>query len=788
MACLSASSFSNSLIPWRLQSRPTLLRNIRRAKHGGGKDLEGRCLAIRREEQSVWERRAPLSPNQVRRLVNEGVKVLVQPSNRRAYPMQEYANAGALIREDISEAPVIVGVKQVPTDSLIPRKTYCFFSHTIKGQPENMPMLDAILEKDIRLIDYEKMCDARGKRVVAFGKIAGITGMIDILHGLGLRLLALGHHSPFMHVAPAHNYRNSEMAKAAVRDAGYEISLGLLPKTIGPLTFVFTGSGNVSQGAQEVFRELPHEYIEAEHLQKVAEHGAHNKVYACSVSRHDHIERKEGGRFNSDEFEEFPERYYSSFSKKIAPFASVIVNGIYWAPQHPRLLTIPDAKTLLRPAYTPWLPCSPGSPNLPHRLLAICDISADPGGSIEFMNECTTIDNPFHLYDAEQHKSSDSFKGAGVLVCSIDNMPTQLPKEATDYFGNALMPYLPSILTSDATETFVEDKFTPEVSMAVIASNGELTPRFRYISDLRNEMRFRHKSAMIGSSPDSKRVLVLGAGYVSHPMVEYLTRSSNVNCIVASALKDEADAVASKYPNVEPVLLDVESKPDLCSKLIGGADVVVSLLPAHLHASVCEMCIGHKTNMVTASYCTPEIRKYDEAAKEAGIAVLNEIGFDPGIDHLLAMDCIDEVHENGGKILSFISWAGGLPAPENSDTPLRYKFSWSPRGVLLNALAGAKYKLNGEIKVVQPGHLMDQATQIGFLPGFALEGYPNRDSTIYSEAYGIPEARTVFRGSLRYRGYCEVMKALMDLGLLDTNPHPVLHPQGPDITWFIANV
>ncbi|GBN62455.1 Alpha-aminoadipic semialdehyde synthase, mitochondrial [Araneus ventricosus] len=158
----------------------------------------GKVLAVRREDASVWERRAPIAPHHVKQLTKEGVKVLVQPSNRRAYPMQAYISAGAIIQEDISEAPVIIGVKQVPIDSLLPNKTYCFFSHTIKAQEANMPMLDCILERNIRLIDYEKLVDSKGQRVVAFGKFAGVAGIINILHGLGLRLLALGHHTPFM--------------------------------------------------------------------------------------------------------------------------------------------------------------------------------------------------------------------------------------------------------------------------------------------------------------------------------------------------------------------------------------------------------------------------------------------------------------------------------------------------------------------------------------------------------------------------------------------------------------
>jgi alpha-aminoadipic semialdehyde synthase len=151
--------------------------------------------------------------------------------------------------------------------------------------------------------------------------------------------------------------------RQGIRDAGYEISLGLMPDSIGPMTFVFTGSGNVSQGAQEIFQELPHEYVPPSMLAKVAEKGAKNKLYACEVSRQDQFERKVGGGFNAQEFDEHPELYVSNFAKKFAPYASVIVNGIYWSPDTPRLLTIPDAKALLTPGtHTAqlWMPNSQG--------------------------------------------------------------------------------------------------------------------------------------------------------------------------------------------------------------------------------------------------------------------------------------------------------------------------------------------------------------------------------------------------------------------------------------------
>ena len=426
--------------------------------------VQKKVIAIRREDQSVWERRAPLAPNHVRQLVQKDqFKVIVQPSNRRAFQIPEYVQAGAEVKEDLSEASLILGVKQVPSELLIPNKSYAFFSHTIKAQRDNMALLDTLLEKNITMIDYEKMVDEKGTRVVAFGKYAGVVGMIDIMHGLGLRFLALGHHTPFMHIGPAHNYRSTEMAKQAIRDAGYEIALDMLPKSIGPLTVIFTGSGNVSQGAQEIFRELPHEYVTPSQLKKVAQHGSTNKIYACVVSRQDHLINKETGKFDAAEYDAHPDRYMSTFSREIAPYSSVIVNGIYWAPGSPKLLRIPDAKNLLQPAHQPWLPTSAGCPSLPHRLIGICDISADPGGSIEFMQECTTIDHPFCLYDAENNTEKESFGGDGVLVCSIDNMPTQLPREATEFFGTLLMPHISEMAKTSTDKQFSKQEIDPVV-------------------------------------------------------------------------------------------------------------------------------------------------------------------------------------------------------------------------------------------------------------------------------------------------------------------------------------
>ncbi|ESO06790.1 hypothetical protein HELRODRAFT_110863 [Helobdella robusta] len=751
-----------------------------------------RVLAIRREDSSEWERRAPLTPSHVFQLIKEGVKVLVQPSNRRAYAMQEYENMGAMIKEDISEADVIIGVKLVPIEQLIPDKTYAFFSHTIKAQDAQMPLLDSLLDKRIRLIDYEKMVDAKsGRRMVAFGKYAGVAGMINILHGLGLRMLALGHHTPFMHIGPAHNYRNSYVAQAAIRDAGYEIALGMMPKSMGPLTFVFTGSGNVSLGAQEMFRNLPHEYVSIEHLPKVARHGNTNVVYACVADMEDNLVRKLDGGFDRDEYIKFPERYASTFSKKIAPYASVIINGIYWAPGAPRLITIPDAKNLLRHPDTPIVEKSPGCPHLPHRLLAICDISADPGGSIQFMKECTTINHPFQLYDAEQHIERESFSGNGVLICSIDNMPAQLPRESSEFFGGLLMPFIHDIVLSDAKSPFHQFNAGSVVRDAVITSNGELTPNFKYIQDLR-EQKLKRAALTHAYQEANRKVLLLGAGYVSTPVVEYLTRDPKIEVTVCSNVKSEVDKLVASYPRTSPALADIIKSPDELEKLVKSHDLVISLLPYQFHPDVAKLCIEHHKNMVTASYRSPAMADLHKAAVEAGITVVNEVGVDPGIDHMLAMDSFDEIKAHGGKVTSFVSWCGGLPAPECSGNPLRYKFNWSPRAVLLNVLSSAKFLKNGKIvEISGNGNLLKEGlVNLDFLPGFNLEGFPNRDSLLYRELYNIENVHTMLRGTIRYKGFSRAVLVLHKLGLIDPEPNLMLNQSSKDITWkeFLCHI
>ncbi|CAI5785360.1 alpha-aminoadipic semialdehyde synthase, mitochondrial [Podarcis lilfordi] len=736
-------------------------------------------LAIRREDVNAWERRAPLAPRHVKLLTNLGYKVLVQPSNRRSIHEKDYVKAGGIIQEDISEACLIVGVKRPPEDKLIPNKNYAFFSHTIKAQEANMPLLDEILSKNIRLIDYEKMVDHRGVRVVAFGKWAGVAGMINILHGMGLRFLALGHHTPFMHIGMAHNYRNSSQAVQAVRDAGYEISLGLMPKSIGPITFVFTGTGNVSKGAQEMFNALPCEFVEPHELKEVSRTGDLRKVYGTVLSRHHHLIRKTDGVYDPVDYDKHPEHYTSRFNTDIAPYATCVINGIYWEQHTPRLLSRQDAQRLLAP-LRPSAAATEGCPQLPHKLVAICDISADTGGSIEFMTECTTIDSPFCMYDADQHIIHDSVEGSGILMCSIDNLPAQLPIESTECFGDMLFPYIEEMLLSEASEPLESQNYSPVVRDAVIASNGSLTDKYKYIQKLRERREYTQSLTM----DKKKKILILGSGYVSGPVIEYLTRDPNIEITAASVMKKQLEQLAKKYSNVVPVVVDVTEDEKRLEAMVKKHNLVISLLPYAFHPVVAKKCIDNKVNMVTASYLTPAMKELQESVEVAGITVISEMGLDPGLDHMLAMECIDKAKEVGATVVSYTSFCGGLPAPEHSGNPLRYKFSWSPQGVLLNTVQPATYLKNGEIiNIPAGGALLDSVTVMDFFPGLNLEGFPNRDSTKYAKPYGIQSAHTLLRGTLRYRGYSKAIGGFVKLGLINSEPCPMLSATAASITW-----
>ncbi len=261
-----------------------------------------------------------------------------------------------------------------------------------------------------------------------------------------------------------------------------------------------------------------------------------------------------------------------------------------------------------------------------------------------------------------------------------------------------------------------------------------------------------------------KKVLILGSGMVAGPIIKYLL-NRGFFVTVASNTPQRAALLINNSPRGTAVTWNADDLETL-EQLIAETNLVVSLLPYSFHVSVAEKCVAHKKNMVTTSYVKPEMQALDEAAKKAGIIILNECGLDPGIDHMSAKRIIDTVHGLGGKIKEFYSICGALPAPECShDNPFRYKFSWSPKGVVLAGNNSATYLRHGKKVVIATENLFTDTFSVKISGLEEFQVYPNRDSFPYIELYGIPETETMYRGTFRYKGWCESLNALKRLKL-----------------------
>jgi saccharopine dehydrogenase-like NADP-dependent oxidoreductase len=262
-----------------------------------------------------------------------------------------------------------------------------------------------------------------------------------------------------------------------------------------------------------------------------------------------------------------------------------------------------------------------------------------------------------------------------------------------------------------------------------------------------------------------KRVLILGAGMVVKPIVTYLL-DKGYAVTVATRTKSKADAMIGGHPNGSSVAWTVEQEAEL-DGMIESHDLTVSLLPYLHHLLVARKCIKLKKNMVTTSYVKPEMRALDSEARKADIIILNELGLDPGIDHMSAMRIIDHIHGKGGQVEEFYSFCGALVAPEVEENPFHYKFSWAPKGVVMAGNNDGKYLRNGEVLYIPTEGLFKDPLKVPFPGVGTLDVYPNRDSLPYIELYGIPEANTIFRGTFRYEGWCEIIDTLKRLKLID---------------------
>jgi len=270
-----------------------------------------------------------------------------------------------------------------------------------------------------------------------------------------------------------------------------------------------------------------------------------------------------------------------------------------------------------------------------------------------------------------------------------------------------------------------------------------------------------------------KKVVVFGAGLVVNAHVHYLL-DHGYQVTVASRTLSKAQDIVAGHPNGRAVAFDIEKEGDTrLDEIVREHDLAVSLLPFVYHPRVARSALRFGKHMVTTSYVKDEMHALDGEAREKGVVLLNEIGVDPGIDHMTAMKVIHRVQAGGGRVTRFTSYCGGLPAPEANDNPFGYKFSWSPRGVLLAGRNAARYRQDGDLVEIPGPELFHHYWCVPIeVEGRVIpfEGYPNRDSLPYADLYGIPETRTMFRGTLRNQGWCPTLKKVAELGLLEETP------------------
>jgi len=431
-----------------------------------------KIFGIRHEDKYVMERRVAITPKHIKKIIVENdLEALVMNSPKRIFKDKEFIDSGATIVDSLEKAPVIFGVKEMPISFFEKDKTYIFFSHVIKGQEYNMPMLKKMMELKCNLIEYERISDDQGKRLIFFGKFAGLAGMINSLWSLGLRLKHFGIDTPFLKLKQSHKYNSLEEAKNDISKVGHEIAVNGLPKEITPLTIGFTGYGNVSMGAQEIAALLPIKEVSPSELLELQRtpNLPNNVLYKIVFKEADLSEPIDSNtKFDLQDYYSHPEKYKDQFEKYI-PHLSVLMNCMYWEERYPRIIT----KDYLEKIYTDENP----------KLTVIGDITCDPDGSIECTHIGTEIEDPIFVYDPITRKPTMGFEGRGLLIMSVDILPSELPRESSISFGDALEKFVKDIVTADYDVTFELLDLPKPIKKAMVLHKGELTPGFKYIAE-----------------------------------------------------------------------------------------------------------------------------------------------------------------------------------------------------------------------------------------------------------------------------------------------------------------
>jgi alanine dehydrogenase len=394
-------------------------------------------IGIIRERKSPPDARTPLTPGQCAEIMRRfPVEVVVEPSPIRCFPDSEYAEAGVNLQTDLSDCGILLGVKEVPPDALIPAKTYLFFSHTIKQQRYNRKLLQVALERKIRLIDYEVITDEEGNRLIAFGYYAGIVGAHNALYTYGRRTGAF----ELPRMAMSLDYATVKNAYAGIEWP--------------PIRVVLTGGGRVATGAVRNLHDMGFKQVSPEaYLQ-----GSHPERVFTQLFASDYVRHPQQRIFDKKHFYQNSGSYQSTFLP-YAEASDVFINGIYYDGKAPAFFTRVDMQ---HPAFT---------------MRVIADISCDivPEASVPCTLRPSTIQHPIYGYNPFTNSETPPFQPDGFDVMAIDNLPSELPRDASGFFGNQLIDnILPDLLA---------DEESAVIGRATLVSDGQLRPAYRYLSD-----------------------------------------------------------------------------------------------------------------------------------------------------------------------------------------------------------------------------------------------------------------------------------------------------------------
>jgi saccharopine dehydrogenase (NAD+, L-lysine forming) len=422
-------------------------------------------FVVIQETKNRWERRTPLIPGDVATLCGEhDLDISVVSTELRIFPDAAYAEAGAAVVASAAVGDVVLGIKEPPLEEIRDDQLFVVFSHTIKGQAYNMPLLRRFLDHGCSLIDYERIVDDQGRRLIAFGRFAGIAGAIDTVWSLARRLDALGvEEHPLTDACPTHEYATTERAWEAMEAIGARIREQGFPVGMAPVVIGVVGCGNVGQGAGEVLDHLGAVQVTPAELASLPAKA--NTLYRVDLVEHDLYARDDGGEFVLQRYYDHPEEFHC-VAEPFLGHITALVNTAYWDGRYPRTVSN-DA--LRRYADSR------------DRMLVIGDVACDVEGAIEATVRCTDLDEPTFVFDPDSGASPDGFAGRGAVVMSVDNLPCELSAEASGFFSRILRTFLPQLSRADLTAPLTEAGLPPELERAVIVWRGQLTPDYAHL-------------------------------------------------------------------------------------------------------------------------------------------------------------------------------------------------------------------------------------------------------------------------------------------------------------------